>query len=98
MPKIAIFDTGAGFLQWIGEADSKEAALRAMCDEVGDWHDVDQNDADDDVRLYFVTEDQAKALRAWSDAGSVSGDFPDLKDEGTIYSIGEVKAMLAGND
>jgi len=95
MSKIAIFDTGAGFLQWIGEAASVGAALRALQMDVGDWHPEGPSDDEDDVRVYHLTDDQAMAVESWAEGERRSTDFPQLHDDGRIYSVGEVKALLA---
>lgn len=96
MSKIAIFDTGAGFLQWIGEAASVCDALRSLQRDSGDWHPEGLSNDDDDVHVYHLTDEQAMALQAWADAGSRGSEFPHLDDDGQIYTVGEVMAMLSG--
>ena len=91
--KIAILDTGAGFLQWLGEAESIAAAVLSLDEIAGDWHADDAADGDDSLEIYEVSDAEAKAIQAWADSGSKSGGFPDI--EGTTYTVGEVKSMLA---
>lgn len=93
MKSIAILDTGPGFLQWIGEAESIAAAVRSLHKESGDWHADDAADDDDSLEIYEVSNAEAAAVQAWADSGYKSGEFPDI--EGITYTVGQVQAMLS---
>lgn len=95
MTTIAILDTGAGFLQWIGEAQSIAAAVRSLHEESVDWHADDAPDDEDSLEIYEVSIGEAAEIQAWADSGYKSGEFPKIKDEGTTYTVGQVKTMLA---
>ena len=87
--QIALFDTNAGILQWIGKAESHEDAIRAHIQDVG---------FADEVRYAFravdVTDAQAKALCAWHECGAESPDYPADIDKGVVYEDAEVREML----
>ena len=98
--QIAIFDTSAGYLQWIGEAEDHAAAVRAMNTNVGLWEaSADRSDVMDvldreSLLVMDVTDEQAKALQAWADHGFKSSYYPDDLPNGTTYSSGEVLEMI----
>ena len=89
--QIALFDTGAGLLQWIGQAKDHQAAIRTHLRDVGLSDDVE-------VKLLAmdVTPDQAAALQAWSNAGSKSSEYPEGLPTGVIYDAAETAAIAAG--
>lgn len=98
--QIAIFDTGAGFLQWIGKAEDHAAAIKALHKDVGLWElsvdreEVLQRAGDESVLVMDVSDEQAKALEAWSDAGCQSPDYPEDLPDGVIYTCGEVLKIV----
>lgn len=98
--QIAIFDTGAGFLQWIGKAEDHAAAIKALHKDVGLWElSVDREEvlqrADDESLLVLdVSDEQAKALEAWADAGFAAPDYPEGLPSGVTYTCSEVLEIL----
>lgn len=91
---IAIFDVGAGFLQWVGEAESVSEALGKLQGEIGAWID-DADDDDDSIHVYEVSAEQAAILNTWAEENVLGRDRPALDDDGRIYTVAEVNAMLA---
>lgn len=91
---IAIFDVGAGFLQWVGEAESVSEALAKLQGEIGTWID-DAEEDDDSIHVYKVSAEQASILDTWAEENVFGSERPALDDDGRIYSVSEVKAMLA---
>ena len=98
--QIAIFDTNAGYLQWIGEAEDHVAAVLAMNTSVGLWETAaDRSDVmdvcdRDSLLVMDVTDAQAEALQQWANAGFKSSDYLDGLPSGTTYSSGEVLEMI----
>ena len=98
--QIAIFDTNAGLMQWLGDAEDHVAAVRAMNTSVGLWEtSADRSDVMDvldreSLLVMDVTDEQAKALQAWADHGFKSSYYPDDLPNGTTYSSGEVLEMI----
>lgn len=91
---IAIFDVGPGFLQWIGEAESVDEALAKLQSEVGAWMD-DADEDNDAVHVYEVSAEQASMLHTWAEESTPGSGRPALNDDGRIYTVAEVNAMLA---
>ena len=97
---LAIFDTNAGFLQWIGEAKDHEAAIKALHDDVGLYEssanreDVLKCAGEDSLLLIDVTDAQAAALREWADNGFRGSSYPEGLDGGVVYSRGEVLEFM----
>lgn len=89
---VALLDTNAGLLWWIGPADSHEAAIRAHLTDAG---------YDEDSDLAFVavdaTDTQAAVLSAWWDAGAAARDYPTTLPEGKRYDSEQVAAMMAAS-
>lgn len=92
---LAVFDSDAGALLWLGDTADVTAAVRALRDQSGDWHADDLYDGDDDVLVYQLVDGEAVKLQQWWDAGNRVGSFPEPVDKGTVYTVAEVKAMLA---
>ena len=98
--QIAIFDTDAGYLQWIGEEEGHVAAVLAMNASVGLWEaaadrsDVLQRAEDASLLVMDVTDEQAQALQQWADSGFKSSDYPDGLPGGVTYNSGEVLEMI----
>lgn len=91
---IAIFDTGGGFLQWVGEAESVSDALLKLQNEIGSWIE-DADEDEDSVHVYEVSAAQAALLDKWAEESSLGRDRPALDNDGQIYTVAEVSAMLA---
>jgi hypothetical protein len=85
---IALFDTDAGFLQWIGKAEDHKAAIRAHLADIG------FNDA---VSYRFLaldlSDEQGADISAWWAAGGKSPDYPEGLPSGVTYDADEVRAM-----
>lgn len=98
--QIAIFDTGAGFLQWIGKAEDHAAAIKALHKDVGLWElSVDREEVlwragDESVLVMDVSDEQAKALEAWADAGFKASAYPEGLPPGVTYTCSEVLEIL----
>jgi hypothetical protein len=87
-PTIALLDAEAGYLQWIGAADSHEAAIRAHLADVGRNDDVEH-----EFRAIDITGAQAAALQEWADTGFKGGDYPADLPRGVVYDADEIDAM-----
>ncbi len=87
--KVAIFDTNAGRLQWLGEAATHDVAIRAALDDGGYNSDVSYS-----FRAIDVTDTQAEALQEWS-FGSRSDEYPEGLSSGTVYDAEYVKDLMA---
>lgn len=98
--QIAIFDTGAGFLQWIGKAEDHAAAIKALHKDVGLWElsvdreEILQRAGDESVLVMDVSDEQAKALEAWADAGFKASAYPEGLPPGVKYTCSEVLEIL----
>lgn len=95
MAMLAVFDSDIGFLLWLGDAPDVAAVARALRDQNGDWQTPDQFEGDDDLLVYRLVDGEAAKLETWWAAGKPVGNFPHLADAGTVYTVGEVKVMLA---
>lgn len=71
MTTFAIFDTNAGLLQWLGEAESSTAAILAFNDKVGLIEE-----ANDDLNVAAVDAEQAAALSRWQESGAPADEYP----------------------
>lgn len=71
MQLFAIFDVDAVLLQWIGHADSSDAAIKACNGDIGLIEE-----ANDDLLVAAVSGERADALRQWHEAGARAADFP----------------------
>lgn len=91
---IAIFDVGAGFLQWVGKAESVSEAVNKLQVEIGAWID-DADETDDSIHVYEVSAEQAAKLDIWANESALGNDRPALNDDGRIYTVAEVNSMLA---
>ncbi len=87
--QIALFDTNAGFLQWIGTAETHKAAIRAHLEDVGFNADVEHG-----FRAIDVTDEQAEAVSAWWDAGADASEYPVGLPSGAVYDHGDVVAAV----
>ena len=93
--QIAIFNTNAGYLQWIGEAVTHEEAIRALDKSVGLWEiSADRIFDRESLLVKDVTEQQALALQTWADHGFKSSHYPDDLPSGVTYTSGEVLEMI----
>ena len=88
---IALFDTGAGFLQWVGQATDHVSAIRAHLTDAGFNSDVEYG-----FVALDVTPEQAAALQAWSEHGSKSPDYEILEGlpDGVTYGAAEVASIM----
>lgn len=91
---IAIFDVGASFLQWVGKAVNVSEAVNKLQIEIGAWID-DADETDDSIHVYEINGEQAAKLDIWAQESALGNDRPVLNDEGRIYTVAEVNAMLA---
>jgi hypothetical protein len=87
-PTIALLDADAGYLQWIGTADSHEAAIRAHLADVGHNDDVEY-----ELRVMDITVAQAAALQEWADTGFKGSDCPPDLPRGVVYGADEIEAI-----
>jgi hypothetical protein len=88
--QIALFDVNAGFLQWIGTADSHKAAIRTHLADIGG------PDVEWEILAIDVTDAQADALRAWHESGSDASEYPAGLPNGVRYDARDVlQAMQA---
>lgn len=98
---IAIFDCGAGFLQWIGEATSHEAAIKRFDTDIGLRAAIEIEIEDDpnqaSLEVYGLTPDQAAWLTEWHESGSLEA-WGDRMDDPTTYTAVEVLAILNGEE
>ena len=91
--QIALFDLSAGYLMWIGAAESHTAAIRTHLKDIGLVEGVELVEG---IRLYEgisyrfyavdVTDGQAAALIAWSEPSSNVVDYPKDIPIGFTYS------------
>lgn len=88
----AILDTGPGFLQWLGEAESLADAVKQMLLESPGCFD-DMSPDDDAIHVYSLSSAQAQAVQAWADSDSLRHEFP-APDDGRIYTVAEVRSMV----
>lgn len=93
--QFAIFDTGAGFLQWLGEAVDIQAAIQAMGKEIGLTKDSFDNELSDDfIVVYQLTEAEVRTLeQATANEEEV---FQDFSHEGVDFTYGEVLGLVGG--
>jgi len=87
--QVALFDTNSGYLQWIGEAESHRAAIRAHLQEIGYNEDVEYG-----FLALDVSDEEADALQRWVDHGSRSSDYPEDLPTGVRYDTDEVRSLL----
>lgn len=90
---VAIFDAGAGFLQWCGAADSIAQAVNTLRANVGDWQ-AEMAPDQDSIHVYELSAEQAAQVQDWADSGFPASSVPDLEDDGRIYTVAEVRALL----
>lgn len=98
--QIAIFDTGPGFLQWIGRAQDHASAVKALHKDVGLWElavdreEVLERAGDESLLVLDVTDEQAEALQVWAERGANSSGYPEGLPDGVLYTCGEVLKMV----
>jgi|GEM_PF-2549053 len=88
----AIFDTGAGFLQWMGEAADTHAAIKALHAE-SDEYDHDEQDPNEPfITVYQLTDQEATRL----DELLSKGDHidQDFEDEGLEFNLVEMRQII----
>lgn len=71
----AILDRNIGFLQWLGEYPTAEAALADFGATVG----IDPDGAGlslDDWRIYHLTAEEAAAVERWAQDGHPANECP----------------------
>lgn len=91
--QFAIFDTGAGFLQWLGEAAHVHAAIQAMWHELELSSDSSGNEsADEFILVYELSGAEFRAMEQ-----AVARDEEVLQDfahEGLEFTYGEVLSLV----
>lgn len=87
--RYAILDTGAGRLQWLGNAESAEDAVRQYA---GDVSLADETI--DDLLVGEISDAQSAELSKWWDAGGGGDAFP-AGVRLPRYSADDVRAALA---
>lgn len=90
--QFAIFDTGAGFLQWKGEATSPASAITAMCSESRHFLDSDQDPHEPFVVVYQLTPNESSRVE---DLLSQEEDiFQDFEDEGQDFTLAQIRQLV----
>ena len=87
----AIFDTGPGFLQWIGEAADIAAAVQALRAQCGELGSDEQDPSEDFIAVYELTEAEHDKLNALIDTDEHI--YQDFADEGRWLTIGEARQL-----
>lgn len=76
MTHYVIFDRNAGFLQWSGEYESAEEAIKAFDAKVGiDPHGKGLDAVAEEFDIRDVTAEQRAAVEHWWENGG-KGEFP----------------------
>lgn len=88
----AIFDTGPGFLQWMGEALDAHAAIKALHAESNDFDHDDQEPNDAFITVYQLTDQEIAALDDLLSKGEHI--YQDFADEGQEFSLSQVRQIV----
>ena len=88
----AIFDTGPGFLQWMGEAENPVAAIKALHKDVEDFNFDDQDPSDECLVLYPLQEEEVAKLDDLLSKGEHI--YQDFASEGMECSVAQVRQIL----
>ena len=89
----AIFDTGPGFLQWMGEAADPMAAIRELHAESDEYDNDEQDPSEPFIVVYQLTDQEVTSLDDLLSKGEHI--YQDFEDEGHEFSLSQVRQIVA---
>ncbi|PIG09503.1 hypothetical protein [Comamonas sp. 26] len=89
----AIFDTGPGFLQWMGEAADPMAAIRELHAESDEYDNDEQDPSEPFIVVYQLTDQEVTSLDDLLSKGEHI--YQDFEDEGHEFSLSQVRQIAA---
>lgn len=88
----AIFDTGPGFLQWMGEAADPLAALKELHAESSDYDNDEQDPTEPFIVVYQLTNQEVTKLDDLLSKGEHI--YQDFDDAGQEFTLSQVRQMV----
>ena len=88
----AIFDTGPGFLQWMGEAADPMAAIRELHAESDEYDNDEQDPSEPFIVVYQLTDQEVTSLDDLLSKGEHI--YQDFEDEGHEFSLSQVRQIV----
>lgn len=88
----AIFDTGPGFLQWMGEAADPIAAIQELHAESDEYDNDEQDPAEAFIVVYQLTDQEVTLLDDLLSKGEHI--YQDFDDEGHEFSLSQVRQIV----
>ena len=87
----AIFDTGPGFLQWMGEAADPLAAIQELHAESGEYENDEQDPTEPFIVVYRLTDQEVTKLDDLLSKGEhIYQDFGDEDNEFTLSQVRQI--------
>ncbi|WP_343739658.1 hypothetical protein [Delftia tsuruhatensis] len=87
----AIFDTGPGFLQWMGEAADPVSAIKALHEEAKEFGADDQDPGEAFIVIYELQDQEVAKLDELLPKGEHI--YQDFEDEGQEFTLAEVRKI-----
>ncbi|WP_417283767.1 hypothetical protein [Comamonas sp.] len=88
----AIFDTGAGVLQWMGEAADTTAAIKALHAESDEYDNDDQDPTEPFISVYQLLDEEVSKVDGLLSRGEHI--YQDFEDEGQEFSLAQVRQIV----
>lgn len=88
----AIFDTGPGFLQWMGEAADAMGAIRELHAESDEFDNNEQDPSEPFIVVYQLTDQEVASLDDLLSKGEHI--YQDFEDEGREFSLSQVRQIV----
>lgn len=90
--RYAIFDTGAGFLQWLGEAANAQAAIKSLQSESSAYDHDDQDPVEPFITVYQLTDAEVTRIHALEAKGEHV--YQDFEDEGQEFNLTQMRQIV----
>jgi K+/H+ antiporter YhaU regulatory subunit KhtT len=88
----AIFDTGPGFLQWMGEAADPLAAIQELHAESDEYDNDEQDPTEPFIVVYQLTDQEVALLDDLLSKGEHI--YQDFNDEGNEFTLSQVRQIV----
>lgn len=90
--QFAIFDTGPGFLQWMGEASDPLEAIKELHAESNEYDNDEQDPTEPFIAVYQLTDQEVTLLNELLSKGEHI--YQDFNDEGHEFTLSQVRQIV----